>query len=229
MIINNEFYTNVTGLIVSFIFLLSILIIGYLLSKSNSFSSEIVRKFIHIGVSNWYFIYSKYLTRIEFSIIGPGAFIVLNSLATFLGWTRYFKLNDKRRNYGLIYFPISLVILIIFNHYNVIPKYVVGVACLVMGYGDGLAALMGMKFGRKRIFTNKTYVGSITMFSVTITIMYLFSYYYSLYWFDTFEKTFSFIVLSLVLTIIEMMTPFGLDNLTVPLSTAFGIYLLSKH
>lgn len=227
--ISDEITTNIIGLMISFAFLVGVIAIGFLMSRHRSFSSESVRKFIHIGVSNWYFIYSQYLTRIEFSLIGPIAFIILNSLATFCGWTRYFKLNNKKRNYGLIYFPISLVILIIMDYMSIIPKYVVGISCLVMGYGDGLAAIMGIKFGRKHITANKTYFGSITMFSVTLCIFYLFSHDCKLDWFETPEKAFSFILLSLLITFIEIVTPFGLDNITVPLSTALGIHFLSKY
>ena len=94
-----------------------------------------------------------------------------------------------------------------------------------MGYGDGFAAIIGGKYGKNkfRVLGNqKSIEGSLAMF--------VFSFIVSLVILSIFNPA-NVILLSLVLasvsTILEAYSPYGLDNLTVPLGTSLVYYLLS--
>ncbi|KAH0793956.1 dolichol kinase [Histomonas meleagridis] len=133
-------------------------------------------------------------------------------------------MNDRIRNLGLIYFPISLTILVILTYTGVIQNYICGMAVLIMGYGDGLAAVFGMKFGKKKIFGMKSYVGSVAMFFTSLIVMILFSNYYNLGYTNSAKSFAITLLIALAVTVIEIFTPLGLDNITVPLSSAFLLH-----
>ncbi|KAK8889449.1 dolichyl monophosphate biosynthetic process [Tritrichomonas musculus] len=220
---------DIQGFAYSFLLLGSILIIARLLTHVDGISPEAVRKFIHISISNWWFILSNYFSGLWQSLTGPILFIIVNSLATFLDWARFFGMNDRTRNYGLIHFPLSLAILIILQHFNIITEYMTGIAVLIMGYGDGLAALLGKKFGVSKIHPlvgKKTYVGSFTMLITSIFIMVFFSELYQLGWATSFSGISIILITAIVATLLEVLTPFGLDNLSVPIGTALSLKLL---
>lgn len=157
---------NILGLALSFSFLALIILVGIILKRYASISSEAMRKFVHIGVSNWWFIEVQFFTSLSFAVTGPILFIILNSLFTFLDWGKSLGMDDKRRNYGLIYFPVTLLLLVILQYQGVVSTLVCSIAVFVMGYGDGLAALVGSKWGKKKLPVPgmiKSWAGTLTM------------------------------------------------------------------
>ena len=132
-------------------------------------------------------------------------------------------MNDKERNYGLIYFPLSLVILLFLVETKVIPEWAAGMGVLVMGYGDGLAAIFGRKFGQRGvspIIGKKTFVGSFVMFFTTLIVLSLFALGYNLHWLESARGIALMISLALFAAVCELLTPLGLDNVSVPITTA---------
>lgn len=220
---------NWLGFAYSFSFLFGILITAFILKQLDKFPSEVIRKFIHISVSNWWFILVNHFHGLYASLLGPTLFIVLNSLATFLDWARHLGLNDRSRNFGLIYFPISLVILIFMQHFGLIPDYVSGMSILVMGYGDGFAALFGKHFGVSKIHPlagKKTYVGSFAMLITSILVISLMSEFYHLHWLSSIQGISMIVTVSALATVLEVITPLGLDNLSVPIGVALSLKFL---
>ncbi|OHT09908.1 dolichol kinase [Tritrichomonas foetus] len=218
-----------TGFIYSFSFLGIVILTARILTKFDRIPPEIIRKFIHISVSNWWFISSNYFYELWAALTGPILFIILNSIATFFDLARYLGMNDRTRNYGLIYFPISLVILIIMEHSGFITKYMNGMAILVMGYGDGFAAIIGKKYGVSKIHGKKTYLGSLTMLITSFIVLSLFSYFYDLGLTNSSSGILTMVITSIVATVNEIFTPFGLDNLSVPIGTAITLRYLTQN
>lgn len=219
--------SNVVGLLISFPFLALVIGIGIALKKWCSISSESMRKFIHIGVSNWWFLELKFFTTTGWALVGPITFIILNSLFTFLDWGTALGLGDRKRNYGLIYFPVTLVILVLLQYSGLVSPLASTAGVLVMGYGDGLAALIGAKWGRREIPFNvskKSYLGTLTMFGVSVAIIFGALFFFS----DLSVGTVivSALVIGAVSAVVEVLTPFGLDNLTVPLLAAVLVEVL---
>ena len=98
---------NVLGLVYSFGFIFAVIFIALLVHKSGKASSETVRKIIHIGVSNWVFILIHCFDSLAFSLVGPVAFIILNSLFVYSGASKLLGMGARKRDNGLIYFPLS--------------------------------------------------------------------------------------------------------------------------
>ena len=219
--------SNIIGLLISFPFLALIIAVGIALKKWCAISSESMRKFIHIGVSNWWFVELAYFNTLAYALIGPILFILLNSLFTFLDWGTTLGLGDRKRNLGLIYFPVTLVILVILQYAGLVRPLSTTIGVLVMGYGDGLAALVGAKWGKREIPFNvskKSYLGTLTMFIVSLVIVTAALLFFSEL--PLLRLFITAVAVAAISAVVELLTPFGLDNLTVPLLATLLIEVL---
>ena len=163
--------SNVVGLLLSFGFLGLVIAFGILLKFRLGISSETMRKFIHIGVSNWWFLNLYYFSSLAWALVGPILFIIMNSLFTLLNWGKALGLDDRKRNWGLVYFPITLVFLVIGMYQGIITTLAATISVLVMGWGDGLAAMVGSKWGKKKIGSlDKSILGCLTMAIVSFLV-----------------------------------------------------------
>lgn len=213
--------SNIVGLIASFAFLGFVIVFAFLLGKKTTISSETMRKIIHIGVSNWWFIAIALFTTLSYALVGPIFFIIANSLFTFLNWGRFIGMDDRKRNYGLIYFPVTLLILVIFQYQGVLPVIACTIGVLVMGYGDGLAALIGRKWGKRKIALptgGKTWLGTLVMFLVSFLVTFIALLTTTLPMGSVVGIT---LLVALLASFVEAITPLGLDNITVPMLVAF--------
>ncbi len=220
----NVMDTNILGLIVSFAFLGLVVLVGAVLHRYTTLSSEFIRKFIHICVSNWWFILLAWMNNVWFAIVGPIFFIIANAALTFGNFGGFLGMTDKRRNYGLIYYPASLLIFVIlvYNGKLLVPAATIGV--LSMGYGDGLAAIVGKTWGKKRLpwlSGGKTWLGTCVMMLVSAVIAYIF-----LPLDGTWYRLLAALLCGVVSAFLEAVTPLGLDNLTVPFGVAFWVVML---
>ncbi|MDD3822135.1 MAG: hypothetical protein PHR90_04180 [Sphaerochaetaceae bacterium] len=215
---------NSLGLLFSFAFIAVVIGSGFLLSRSQKYSSESVRKFIHIGVSNWWFILIAFFDSLAYAVIGPILFIIANAIAVSTGLANVLGIKDKVRNLGLVYFPISLLILVLAGFSQTVPMWACGMGAMAMGYGDGMAALLGKRYGKRKIRGGKTLEGTLVMFVVMILVITVFSLYYGI---DSLWSVTWWIFLFLIAAVaalLEAYTPYGLDNLTVPIGTALLAY-----
>ncbi len=217
---------EVKGLILSFTLILSVVAIGVLLSLSKILSSESSRKFIHIGVSNWWFILIAYFDSLSYALIGPLTFIVLNTIVVYTNLATLVGISEERRNMGLIYYPISLSILVILGFIGIFPLWACGIGIIVMGYGDGLAAVIGGRWGKRKIWGRKTQLGTLVMALVTFVVLIFFSVWYNLKGVWSFPWWFSLILISATVALTEAYTPYGLDNISVPLVATLLSHLL---
>jgi len=96
-----------------------------------------------------------------------------------------------------------------------------------MSYGDGFASLLGVKFSKRkyRIWRDeKSYVGSASMFVFTFITIIVALLYYGISITQYMLLVMAFI--ALVTTIVEALTPKGLDNLSVPFVAAFLYWII---
>jgi phytol kinase len=218
---------NILGLILSYVFIFAIVGISTLLQNKKLLSVEGARKFVHIGVSNWWIIAMLTFDSFIFAIIPPITFIILNYANYRLKLVKVMD-NEKRSDLGTVYFPISLLILAFLSWgvapFNVAPLgYFGAFGILVMGYGDGFAAVIGEKFGKTKLVFGKSLEGSLAMFAASLivaTILLLVVGGQPLWWLIA-------LVLAVVATLVELYSPFGLDNLSVPLVVSFTYFLFT--
>lgn len=216
---------NTATLILSFLLVFGILILSELMVKFFSLPKEESRKFVHIGVSNWWLIALLGFSSWRWAIIPPVVFIVLNLVSWYTGM--FGAMERKPRdpgNLGTVYFPLALLILVILTWHdspvfaNSAP-YVGGLGILAMGYGDGFAAIVGARMGKHKFRlwqATKSLEGSLTMLIASfLTSFCLLTATSSLS-----AALLPAFFLAALATVIEAFTPLGLDNLTVPLAVS---------
>lgn len=207
------------GLVLSYLLLFFLFILATILPKLNV-DKELTRKLIHIGISNWYFIAMIYLTDVYVAIIPPISFIFLNYLSFRYNIVTGIERRDKK-DLGTIYYPISLLILVIFTFGIIKEPYIGLIGALILGYGDGIASIIGRKFGKIKIYRNKSIKGSLTMLIISfLTTLIILSY------FNPVNTIFYSLIISLIASILELFSPRGIDNLTVPIFSSLIYYLL---
>ncbi|MEX0270601.1 diacylglycerol/polyprenol kinase family protein [Leptolyngbyaceae cyanobacterium UHCC 1019] len=188
-------------------------------------SPEVVRKVVHIGVGNvillaWWLQTPAWL--------GISASIAFSAIA-FLSY-RFPILPGingvGRKSLGTFFYAVSIGLLIGYFWTIEQPEYAV-LGVLVMTWGDGLAALVGQRFG-KHPYTlwgiQKSWEGSFTMaiasFIVSSSILVNVQG-------NIWQSWIISLAVALWATGLEAFSKFGIDNLTVPLGSAAVAFLLS--
>lgn len=106
--------SNLYALLLSLGLVVVVILSSELLVKLLHVPKEESRKFIHIGVSHWWLLAMFTMDSWRWAIIPPIIFIVLNLISW---WTGMFSAMERKprdpANLGTVYFPITLLILVI--------------------------------------------------------------------------------------------------------------------
>lgn len=218
----SPFWMNILGLVVSVLFVVGILGTSTVLSQKQKLSNESSRKFIHIAVANWWIIAMIFFNNAWYAAIVPAIFIVLNYASYRLDLVKAMERKEDK-TLGTVYFPISLLILVFLSFGAWNRPEIGAMGILIMGYGDGLAAVFGQRYGKKKIYKKKSWIGSIAMFTASLIVaVILFALYASTvpFWF------FYALLLALIATLLELFIGDGMDNLAVPVVTSLVFYLI---
>ena len=214
---------NIFGLIASMVFVAITLISAKMFEETNN--KEASRKYIHIMLSNWWIIAMVFFDNPIFACICPAIFVVVNFISYKYNIIKTMERDeDKKDGLGTVYYAIALTILAYLT-FGPLNNPIIGLCgIIVMGYGDGMAAVVGQSIKSKQFKigkTTKSIAGSLTMLIITFIILSGFFVYTDVVWW--FVKAG---ILSLIITIIEAVSIKGTDNITVPLSTALLLMLI---
>ncbi len=204
-------------LILVFLYLAFLVIIAETLKLFVSEDPELTRKIVHIGSGN--VILLAWWLNISTIVIVAAA-----AIASIIALVSYFipilpSINSVgRKSLGTLFYALSIGILAAWfwqDH----PQYT-AIGILVMAWGDGMAAIIGQRFGKHKyqIFDiNKSWEGSLTMavatFIVTSIILWTVE---GVNW----QIGVISLIIALVATSLEAFSKLGIDNLTVPLASA---------
>lgn len=195
-------------------------------------SGERARKIIHILVGLWGAWLPLWLGWRSIELLGYmlllGVFV-----STKLKWFKSIH-SVGRTTIGEYLFPLAIVLLAMFFK----DKVLFAAGMLQMGLSDGLAAVIGTRYGKKTSFkilgNKKSWHGTATFFVCSVAIMS-----WAIWESGAFNVQTTFNVLSIKevwqtvvfavlcsvpITVLELTGKHGIDNITVPLATA---YLLS--
>lgn len=209
---------NLIGIVISIIFIGLIIASAKIFEKSGK---EATRKYIHIMLSNWWIIAMVFYTNMWAAAFVPAVFVVVNYISYKSNIIKVMERDEGQENkdsLGTVYYAISLLILALLT-FGPLNNPLIGLCgIVVMGYGDGLAAVFGQTFKSKEFKINgskKTVIGSLAMFTITLIIMSgFFKYMNAGYW------VIKSIAVAGIMTVIEAISPKGTDNLSVPLITS---------
>ena len=205
---------------------LSLLYLGIVLLIAiglRHFKHELSRNFVHIMAANWWILVMIYVDNFAFVVASALVFVVINTLNVFYKWIPSILAHGKLEQWGAVYYSIALFLLAATTYFNLDLKMVGGVGILALGYGDGLASLVGQRFGRHpyTVFKgHKSLEGSLTMGVSTMVVLGLF--------FAFFKVSLPFMTLlslAVIAMVVEALSPYGLDNLFVPLITALFYFI----
>lgn len=209
---------NLAGIILSYLFIAVIIVAAKFFEKAGK---EASRKFIHIMLANWWFIAMYFFKNAIWASIVPLSFVIINYISYKKDLIDVME-REKNDGFGTVYYAISLLLLSIYT-FGIIRRPEIGLcAVLIMGYGDGLAAIIGRSiesFSYKIGNSQKTLAGSCTMFFISFLIAAVFlASIASPMW------LLKAILLAISVTVIEAISVKGTDNITVPV---FACLLLS--
>lgn len=215
----------------SYLYIFAFILVAGWLAGPIKVDPRTTRKVVHIGVSHWWLILMYGLRSPAIALAGPVSFVFLNLLSLRVRLFKGMEAEPGSTNFGTVYFPISLVCLVLAVNAGIIQPWEGGVGILIMGWGDGLAAVVGVtaKRGTFRVFgvagSGKSVRGSVTMLVASFVVAAVFLALFQP------EVALPSLVLraaavAAFATLVELMTPFGLDNLSVPLLTTLFVHLV---
>ncbi|HWP81482.1 MAG TPA: DUF92 domain-containing protein [Bacteroidota bacterium] len=185
--------------------------------------AEFTRKLVHISVAVLIFFAPTIFTVPLPAIILALVFTLINWTAIRLGLFRAIH-GTVRQTYGTVYYPLAFLILVLIFWYRA-PE-IISLSMLVLGFGDAAAAIVGQTHRSPTSYQLtgdvKTLEGSWTMFAVTtLTLMAGIVHFRTV-----FDAPFLFVfsvaaAAAMMATAWEAISSRGLDNLAVPLATAF--------
>lgn len=215
---------NLFGVIVSIIFVGMILVSAKVFEKAGK---EASRKYIHIMLSNWWVIAMIFFDNMIWAAFVPAIFVGINYLSYKNGIIKVMERDSSDKNkesLGTVYYALSLLILALIT-FGPLNNPAIGLCGIfVMGYGDGLAAVIGQAI-KSREFkirgNTKSLAGCLAMFCVTLIIMASFLTYNNASYISI-----KSILVAALMTIVEAVSIKGTDNLTVPLITSLLALLM---
>jgi len=242
------FVWDIIATVISIAILLALVQINALMQKKGKISQIITRKFVHIFagpifVVTW-MLFSGGVVSHYIAVIVPLLF-VLQFVAIGTGVMKNESFVDSMSRSGdprellegTLYYAIVMVLMTFFWFYipstgidNANPTALLIIGC-VSG-GDGLADIIGRKFGGEKKFGikggEKTIIGSIGMLVGSILVSSILVLIFSLEvpQFNLITLILPIIVVSIVATVVEALSPKGIDNFTIFLAVIFVILIL---
>lgn len=202
------------GLVVVLAGVALILASAEILYRKKLIKGELQRKYVHIAGGTFAAFWPWLISWRAIQLLGLGllAGVLLNRYKKF----SHFADGIKRKSYGDILSAVAITLCAILTSEPVIYM----LAILHLALADGLAAVIGTRASKKwkyRVFgQTKTIMGSMTFWTTSLVIFGAGSLLVcELISFPTYALILIF--LPPVLTLIENISIYGLDNITVPL------------
>jgi phytol kinase len=217
---------DVWGLLISFIYVVAVIGLGEWLRRKQGYSAEFLRKVIHIGVGLWSIGAVLLFENRYMAIIPPLSFVVINAISYRFQLVESMDAIEDRSP-GTIYFPIAFVLVILF-FWDAKPLVVASLMPLTLG--DASAAIVGRAGGRTKfsVFGRQRSVqGSASMFLFSSLGVALALWLMPAMLDDPILARLPLVAGSLlvaaIVTIVEAITPWNLDNLSVPLVSMLAL------
>lgn len=194
------------------ILIFCLLLLTEFLRSKKHIPAELSRKLVHMG-SGVLVAFLPYFTSYDYIQGLSIAFLVVVLISSKLSLFKSIH-SVKRATKGEILYAVGIGV----SAFLEPAPWIFAVAILHLAIADAVAAVVGTKWGKRTRYKilshGKSFLGSMSFFYVSMGIfacLYLFSS-------QTFTDVFILlVVLPTILTLIENVSWYGLDNLTIPL------------
>jgi phytol kinase len=214
---------DVGGIVATMLFVFITIGFAEFIRRQFAFSPNFTRKIIHVGVGNWIFLWPFAFDNWYAILLPPALFVVLNYVSYRRGLVKAMERKVKAGGLGTVYYAISLAIVAPISML-LRKNWSAACAIMLMAWADGLADPIGRKFGAHKYSiagSNRSIEGSLGFFLVGfVTVAFVLMFFAA---FSSLPPGFNIPVFSLgnaaLGTLIEAVSPAGMDNLTVPIVT----------
>lgn len=229
---------DIIGLVLSYVYAFGMLLGVEAIGKRLGWAQFFTRKLIHIGAGLWIWGILFFFDHWYFGVIPFATFIVLNYI--FYRQQSFQQMDEEDSSPGTVYFAISITLLFLLfwrtepGQLDRVP--IAAAAVMTMTWGDAFAAIIGKRFGKHSYMMfghSRTWEGTLAMIVVGFIALFL-----TLWLLPGSALSPQSRVLGvgsaaimaffgmIVAAFAEGVSPSGLDNLSVPLSTALALFLL---
>ncbi|HET7320773.1 MAG TPA: hypothetical protein VFI84_04300 [Candidatus Saccharimonadales bacterium] len=186
--------------------------------RKHKVHNELSRKFVHISVGSFVAFWPYFLSWNTIRVLSV-AFLVGVAVSKYLGIFKAIH-SVTRPTLGEVYFALAVGLTTFITD----KPAVYAVALLFMSLADGLAAVVGTRYGTGNDYSvmgaHKSLVGTGT-FLVSSYVILL-----GIAVFSTPISTLACLGIALGATVLENIADQGLDNLVVPLLVAYALRLI---
>ena len=201
------------SLVLAVLVVLGLLLGNEALWRFTKIHNELSRKFIHITVGSFVAFWPFFLSWTQIRLLSV-AFLIGVALSKYLGI--FLAIHSVRRaTLGEVFFALAVGVTTFVTH----DKWVYATAMLQMSLADGLAAVIGVQYGKGNRYMVlgglKSVAGTATFIVVSAGLLLVFG--------QTAGHALSagrLVGITLVTTALENVAVWGLDNLVVPLVVA---------
>ncbi len=177
---------------------------------------ELSRKIVHIGSGPILIV--AYLYQLPYDLIFPLSCIITFTLFinNRLNLIRSLE-NIDRKSFGTTAYWLSTSILLFFFWSNNPSAVIAGI--LMMALGDGFAGLIGRKINSpswKILDQKKSLVGTLVMFITGFIILLSINQLMN----TAYLSTLDIFIITSIAVLLEQLSFYGIDNLTVPIAVA---------
>lgn len=191
-----------------------LLIIAELLDQKKVLRGDLQRQFLHITIGSFIAFWPWLISLGSIAWIGGAmlAVVLLNYKVKLVD----LHTGINRRSYGDIFYALG----IIFSALLTDEKAFFAIAILIMAIGDGLANVIGQRYGKRWKYQflghSKTVIGSMTVWLVSMVVLGI-GLLFSQNLVDYSAYATLLLVVPPILVIVENAAIWGLDNLLVPI------------
>lgn len=187
---------------------------------------EVTRKIVHIGAGHvivlaWWFMLPAWMGMAA-AVVFAGVALVSYRLPILPGIN-----SVGRRSWGTFFYAASIGVVMGWCWPQGYPYFgVLGI--LIMCWGDGLAALVGQRWGQhgyKVWGETKSWEGSLTMaVASALVVVVVLGIVQGITW----TLMMTAVGVAIAATLLEAVSKYGIDNLTVPLGATATALMLSR-
>lgn len=214
----NEWIRSILSIVVVLVFLVGLEQVG----KRLGWTDEMIRKSVHIAVGHWSLLAVWLMDSWYVAAVPLIFFTFANAVLLYKSPSSVHQ--TERKSFGTVYYPIALLIILYFFFESEPIAFLAG--SLVLAWGDGMAALIGRKYGTviyDLYGQKRSFQGSIAMFLSSYAVLFLLFLWNDVVLWQV--VTYGFII-SIIATLTEAISYRDWDNFTIPIIVAIATSLL---